>query len=562
MTNSMTSAQQTLEAELPLLEQLSAVGEGAPTLDQKMELTQAMRGRSRERTAIIDRYLLERVATLTAGLLEAREHNREARALLENLTSPPWHPATLDRVFLTAAGPRALVVHNGVARVVNLSPDVDAASLACGDEVFLGTELNVIVSVSPYRSPRCGETARFERYTGDGRAVLKWRDEDVVVGLAAALLDLPLERGDVLRWDRSAWLAFEKIARADGEQFFLSELPSIGRDQLGGQDTNLATLLGALSATLVAPALAARYGLSGRTSILMWGPPGVGKTLMARIAAAEVTRLSGQRCRIAVVKPAEWESPWVGETQQNIRTCFAAAAREADAHGGFTVLFLDEIESVARIRGSGFGGHHSDKFLAALLAELDGFTQRANVAVIAATNRKDLVDPAALERLSDVEILVQRPDLRAARAIFRIHMAEAVPYSPNGADAAATREEIIETAVSRLYSPNGDNELCTLKFRDGKTRTIAARELASGRIFEQICRTARRAAFLRELRDGDAGMRVGDIEDAVADALERLTTTLSIRNAHAYISDLPTDVDVVNIEPILRRVKRRHRYAS
>ncbi len=123
-------------------------------------------------------------------------------------------------------------------------------------------------------------------------------------------------------------------------------------------------------------------------------------------------------------------------------------------------------------------------------------------------------------------------------------------------------QDIINVAVSRLYSPNGDNELCTLRFRDGKTRTIAGRELASGRVFEQICRTARQRAFLRDVRGGEAGLLVADMEEAVAGALERLASTLSPRNIRSYLSDLPQDIDVVSVEPIARRLQRQHRYIN
>ena len=141
-------------------------------------------------------------------------------------------------------------------------------------------------------------------------------------------------------------------------------------------------------------------------------------------------------------------------------------------------------------------------------------------------------------------------------------MAESLPYSPNGSAATTTRDDIIDTAVSRFYSPNAENELCVLKFRDGKTRTVAARDLASGRIFEQVCRAARRAAFLRDARGGEAGVRMTDIEEAVSDAFERLATMLSPRNAHAYLDDLPQDVDVVSVEPIKRKLSHPHRYLS
>lgn len=262
---------------------------------------------------------------------------------------------------------------------------------------------------------------------------------------------------------------------------------------------------------------------------------------------------------LGVVKPAEWEDPYVGVTQQNIRNCFKAL-REA-AQDDFAILFLDEIEAVGRIRGSAVG-QHSDKFLAALLAELDGFTDRAGIAIIAATNRKDLIDPALLERLSDVEIQVKRPDQRGARSIFRIHLSESLPYSPNGPAAAATRGELIDVAVSRFYSPNADSELNSIRFRDGKTRIITARDLASGRIFEQVCRAARQRAFLRDVRGGEGGLQVEDMQNAVGNALERLASTLSPRNVYSYLADLPQDIDVVSVEPIVRRVKQPHRYLN
>jgi SpoVK/Ycf46/Vps4 family AAA+-type ATPase len=270
--------------------------------------------------------------------------------------------------------------------------------------------------------------------------------------------------------------------------------------------------------------------------------------------------VSGTRCQFAVIKPGEFESPWVGETQANIRGFFKHLRKAAA--DGFVVAFFDEIESVGRIRGSAVG-HHSDRYLAALLTELDGFTARRNIAIISATNRKNLVDPALLERISDIEISIPRPDLQAAQAILRIHLPASLPFYPNGSEADASREEIIQAAVSRFYSPNSDNEISVIRFRDGKQRTVLARELASGRIFEQVCRQARRSACLRELRgEGEPGLRVFDIDDAVTQAMERMRTTLSAENAHAYLPDLPQDVSIVSVEPIVRKVKQPARYLN
>jgi hypothetical protein len=540
------------------LDVLLAVGDDAPSLNDKCRLVQNLRAHSPEQSSQLDRFLLDTVAQQRHGLLASQEGLIQGKAILDQLRRPPWRPAVYLGAVSTAYGHQALVFCDGARRLVSLDEAVPQASLTIGDEIFLNHELNVVMAKSPRGVLQYGETAIVERRLPDGRLLLKWRDEEVIVE-AGPLQGETVQRGDQVRWDRTAWLAFEKIEHVRGHQFLLDEVADVRRDQIGGQEKNLETLLSSLTTSLVDPGKAATYGLGGRQSILLVGPPGCGKTLITRFAVAEVARLSGQRCRFAVVKPAEWESPYVGETQQNIRHCFQAL-REA-AHDGFAVLFLDEVEAVGRVRGD-VVGHHSDKFLAALLAELDGFTDRAGIAIVAATNRKDLVDPALMERLSDVEIPINRPDRRAAEAIFAIHLPESLPYSPNGAAAPATRQELIETAVARLYSPNAENELCVLRFRDGKTRTVVARELASGRLFSQVARAGRQAAFLREVRGGTPGLQVADIEDAVADAIERLRSTLTVHNVHAYLSDLPQDVDVVSVEPIVRKLKRPRQYHS
>ena len=319
---------------------------------------------------------------------------------------------------------RALVNHSGSCRVVDFRR-CRSSGLKPGDEVFLNQELNLIVAKSQWGAPRFGETAVFDATPktagwSSSSATKKsssmpdrcriWRSE-MASGCAGTV-------PDGWRWKRS---------HRPKERNICSKKSLISRAQVGGQDANLETLISTLIPILSFPEKAKNYGLGGRRSILLVGPSGNGKTLMARIASSELASVSGVQCRFGVVKPAEWESPWVGETQANIRRCFKAL-REA-AEDGYAVLFLDEIEAVGRVRG-GAVGQHSDKFLAALLAEIDGLANRNNIAIIAATNRKDMVDPALLERLSDVEIEVKRPDMQGAREIFGIHLPETLPYNP------------------------------------------------------------------------------------------------------------------------------------
>ena len=549
----------TTDADMrPAVDTIMAVGSGAPPLAEKVQMAGVLRdhlGTDQQVYEILIRELTE----ARGGLVKAQEALAELRALVEKLTASPWHPAVFLRFVTTSGGTRAVVSHGTADRVVSVSDEVDSASLHAGDEVYLSSQLNFIHEKAPYGPPRCGQTCFFDRRLEDGRIVARWRDEEIILEDGAGLAKAELERGDALRLKRNAWLALETMDRSQGREYLVSEVPDIGRDRVGGQAHNLDRVLSFLTAVLTDPEAARDYGLSFRTSMLMVGPPGCGKTLMAKVAASEISRRSGKPCHFFVVKPGQWESPWVGETQANIRNTFQAA-REA-SRDGFAVLFLDEIDSIGLIRGR-MANHHADRALGALLSELDGFADRGNVAVIAATNRKDSCDPALLERISETEVHVPRPDMDGAQEVFGIHLPSTVPLRPNGspAETARTRRRIIETAVSRFYSPNAQNELCQIRFRDGNVRTVTARELASGRTFEQVCHVACKTAFTRQLERGQRGVGLEDMEAALCEVFERLRTTLTPMNAHTYLADLPQDVDVVSVEPIRPRVAQRHAY--
>jgi ATP-dependent 26S proteasome regulatory subunit len=552
-----------------MLERIRNVGEGAPSVEEKRLLLRQLRGRSPELDLEVDRVLVEDTDQRGRALLESHSNLQQMKEILDRMTATPW----LAGVFLhlvddleffdspTAetggAGERVMVVQGNSRRVVQLAEGLEASSFRLGDEVLLNQELTVLLGHSPGGGRRVGETAVFDR-SADGRLVVRWRDEEVLVDAAAELDTSQLTNGDLLRVDRTALIAYEKVERAPGRQYFLGEAPVVRLDQVGGQRHNLNALLAALQMRLLAPQLAALYLVDGKQSPLLVGPPGCGKTLLARVVCAEIARTSGKQCRFAVVKPAEWLDPYVGVTEQNIRNTFRGLS-EAAQKFGMAILFIDEVDSIARLRGS-MVGQHFDRFLGVLLAEIDGFEDRGDVAIIAATNRKDLLDPSILSRFSR-DVPVRRPDLRGAREIFAIHLPASVPFSPNGDAAASTRDQIVDCAVSRLYSPNAENELSVIKFRDNKTRTVATRELISGRMIEQICRAARHAAFLRDLRSKDRGVRIEDMDEAVTEAIERLATTLTPHNAHAYL-ELPQDVDVVAVEPIRRHAGGNHRYLN
>ncbi len=506
----------------------------------------------------VDIQLLETIDRQRESLQIAREQIETLTELHHKITAPPFHPAVFMRKLPDQD--KAEVFCGNDPRIVTLCDDVDATELRIGDEIFLNNERNLLLCKAPWESFEVGETAVVERVDENGQLVVKSRDEVLLV-TAGALLDLnEVKVGDRVLWDRPTYIAHKRIEEKEAEDFFHSEIPDATQEMVGGQHANLNVLLATLTAFLTDPDKAQRYGIHGRRSVLMVGPPGCGKTMMARFAAAEVSRKSGRKCRFFVIPPSAWESPFVGETQQRIRNCFKTL-RSAASDDGFVVLFLDEVESVARIRGS-LGGHHSDKFLSSFLAELDGFTTRGNVAIVSATNRKDLLAPEAYDRLAEVEIRVGRPKLSQARDIFSIHLAATVPFSPNGDAASATRREIVDRAVSQIYDPNGDNKICKIMFRDGTERVVAVSEVMSGRLIEQACRAARQRAMLRDVSGGEPGVCMSDMEEAICDVIERLSTTITVHNVKSFLTDLPQDLDVVSVKPIVRKVSRIHRYLS
>lgn len=506
----------------------------------------------------IDQMLMTTLADIRGGMKQAFEAQTELKAELKLLTNPPWRIARVRAMVEEQDARKAIVQTGQQALLVEVSDPELATSIAAGDSVYLNDAGNVLIGRAPRELFTGGAIAHLERTLSDGRLVVTHHGEEVVVTAAATLDTNALEPGDQLCWDSEMNLALSAIEPASDERFIASgEGSAGGLESVGGQDECMETVYSNLTASLVEPELAEIYGVQTRQTILLYGPPGCGKTTIARAAAREIEKQHGCVCRFFVVKPGEWESQWVGQSQANIRRTFEAMKRAAQ--GGLVILFLDEVESVGRHRGASTA-RHADSSTAALLAEIDGFADRGNVAIMSATNRADLIDSALRERLGQIEILVQRPDANGARSIFEIHLSENLPVRPNGPASAASREEILEAAVSRLYASNSEGAVCTLHFRDGKSREIYAGELVSGRLIEQVCRAAARSAFMRHVGGGARGLMLADMHAATGEAIDRLRALLTLRNVKEYLADLPEDIDVVRVERNSGHASRALRY--
>jgi len=533
----------------------TAVGEGAPSKEEKLRLAQAIRHSGAG--AALDEFLIDQLAARTDGLLEAQSHLEELAEVVTALKMPPLIPAR----FLARHPDRPLaeVVAGNNRMILSVAPEVDLKALRIGDEVVLNQKMTTVLATSPFPPPGCGQTATFQRLLSDGRMIVRSGDEEIIIGVAAASGN-EWRPGDTVLYDAAARLALENVPHDDtGGEFRAQPLPDLPLTMVGGQKENMQKLVSAMTLAVTAPETARRYGLTGMMrTIMLHGAPGTGKTHMVRVAGSHLQRITGRKCYLSVVKPGAWEDMWVGSTQRKIRQTFETMRRQE----GISLLFIDEIESIGRARG-GLGNVHGDKFLGALLVELQGMESDTNnhMVVIAATNRPDMLDAAVTSRM-ELQLPIGRPDARAAREIFAIHLPGHLTFHSNGDPGSAERERMIDRAVSMFYAPNATGPLAVLKFRDGTQRNIMPAELISGRCIEQLCRAARQAAAFREVDGGEPGLTLRDIEDAVVDAQANLASSLTRHNIHQYLSDLRQDMEVVSLEAPVRRVSKPHRFLN
>lgn len=531
-----------------LFQFLCTTGPRAPEFDEKVQmLHQYVRRRDVDRRRF-ELEWLKRLIKAHEAIASAQQTIARLGEHIETLTAEPWHTGLFLRAVDTTRGLRAEVDVGG-RRVVDVVDGVDISELTAGTEVFLNNERNVILERAAQGTYALGETALVSRRLDEARLLIHGPDTEVVVMASDAVHDV--EPGDTVRLHSGAvTLALEKMPVED-RLGVNEDIVPVDASHIGGVDAH--GIIASFTRSIVHRDAAARYGVGENRTLLLYGPPGCGKTTTMRAIASELTRLTGKQCRIFTVNGAELEGSLVGSTQKRIKRIF----RNANACDGPAIIFLDEAESIGRIRGD-VNGHLSDKFLATWLAEMDGMAPRRQVAIVAATNRKDLLDPAFRERLSGMEVHVSRPRREAADEIFRIHLPSDTPYRPNGRAAPCTRDALISLGVTRLYAPNADNGIAEIQFRDGNSRKVTAPELVSGRLIRQICVTARERAFAREVDGGEPGLGIDDMDAALEQTIGRLRGELSLQNVHGYLENLPPSVDIVSVTGLPSRSTPRY----
>jgi len=457
---------------------------------------------------------------LTFTLREAREQVATLREEVEKLTQPPSAYGT----FIGTNDDGTVDVHTNGRKVrVSLHPDLRGSELEAGAEVVLNESLNVVMSRDPGTS---GEVVVLKEVLSDGlRALVTGRaDEERVVDLGDHLKEQKMRAGDSLLLDARANLVLERLPRPEVDELLLEEAPDVTYAAIGGLDGQIEQITDAVELPYLHQDLFREYDLPAPKGILLYGPPGCGKTLIAKAVANslanKVAEASGDKDAQSFfinIKGPELLNKYVGETERQIRQIFQRA-REKASEGWPVIVFFDEMESLFRTRGSGISSDMESTVVPQLLAEIDGVEGLRNVIVIGASNREDLIDPAILRpgRL-DVKIKIQRPDETAASAIFSTYLTQDLPIDPieieelGGGEPDKTIRVMIERTVEEMYRPEDHNQFLEVTYQNGDKEVMYFKDFASGAMIENIVRRSKKTAIKRSIATGSYGIRLDDL---------------------------------------------------
>jgi proteasome-associated ATPase len=410
---------------------------------------------------------------------------------------------------------------------VTPAPDLDVARFHPGAQVILNDSLNAVEVLEPDRQ---GEVVKVkDRLGGDRVVVLGRGDEEHVATLSGDLVNEVVRAGDPLLYDPRSGLVLELLPKEEVEQLVLEEIPDVGYEDIGGLEGQIEAIRDAVELPFLYAELFHEHELEPPKGVLLYGPPGCGKTLIAKAVAkslaekvAERTGRDDARSYFLNVKGPELLNKYVGETERQIREIFQRA-KERSEEGLPVIVFFDEMDSIFRTRGTGISSDVESTIVPQLLSELDGVETLKNVIVIGASNREDLIDPAILRpgRL-DVKIKIERPDSPQAKDIMSKYLHPSIPIHPDeiarhGGDASLATARMIEKTIEQMYEPSERNRFLEVTYASGDKEILYFKDFNSGAMIENIVRRSKKEAIKRFLSTGEKGIKTEDLLLAIRD---------------------------------------------
>jgi proteasome-associated ATPase len=481
-----------------------------------------------EEKLIETREALARATGQNQKLADAlRDEKQRIESLADEVEKLSQPPATFGVYVGSNEDGSVDVVTAGRKMRVMPAPDLDADKLRSGAQVILNDALNVVEVLDPDGT---GQVVKVKDRLGADRAVVVSRgDEEHVAYLAGSLLGATVRAGDPVLYDSRSGVATELLPREEVEELVLEEIPDITYEDIGGLEGQIEAIRDAVELPFLYAELFQEHELEAPKGVLLYGPPGCGKTLIAKAVAKsladkvrERTGREDARSYFLNVKGPELLNKYVGETERQIREIFQRA-KERSEEGLPVIVFFDEMDSIFRTRGTGISSDVESTIVPQLLSELDGVETLKNVIVIGASNREDLIDPAILRpgRL-DVKIKIERPNADQAKDVMAKYLHPVVPIHPdevtrNAGDVLVAVARMIERTIEQMYEPSERNRFLEVTYASGDKEILYFKDFNSGAMIENIVRRAKKDAIKRFLSTGEKGIKTDDLLTAIRD---------------------------------------------